>query len=102
MPPEQIEKEAREFFETADVDKNGSLDFGEWSAATINKSNLLNEKNLREAFNMFDRDKSGQIDAQEIADILGGSLQTDKNIWKQIIGEVDDDENGEIDYEEFV
>ena len=63
MSPDEVAKEAKEFFLIADVDKSGTLDFGEWSAATINKTNLLNEKNLKEAFNMFDKDKSGQIDA---------------------------------------
>jgi Ca2+-binding EF-hand superfamily protein len=63
MSPDDVAKEAKEFFIIADVDKSGTLDFGELSAATINKTNLLNEKNLKEAFNMFDKDKSGQIDA---------------------------------------
>jgi Ca2+-binding EF-hand superfamily protein len=43
MDPVQVAKDAREFFAAADVDKNGSIDFGEWSAATINKRNLFNE-----------------------------------------------------------
>ncbi len=43
MDPIQVAKDAREFFAAADIDKNGSIDFGEWSAATINKRTLLNE-----------------------------------------------------------
>lgn len=54
-------------FGHADVDKNGSLDFGEWCAATINKRELLNEKNLQVAFQLFDRDQGGSIDALEVA-----------------------------------
>jgi hypothetical protein len=38
------------FFEGIDTDKNGSIDFGEWCAATINKRSLLNENNLKAAF----------------------------------------------------
>jgi hypothetical protein len=45
-----VRKEAIEFFDAVDIDKNGSIDFGEWCAATINKRSLLREKNLRIAF----------------------------------------------------
>jgi hypothetical protein len=43
MDPETVVKEATQFFKAADVDKNGSIDFGEWCAATIDKRGLLNE-----------------------------------------------------------
>lgn len=46
LEAEEVNKQATAFFEAADVDKNGNIDFGEWSAATINKRVLLNEKNL--------------------------------------------------------
>jgi Ca2+-binding EF-hand superfamily protein len=45
------------------VDKNGSIDFGEWSAATINKRSLLNEQNLKATFELFDKDGGGSISA---------------------------------------
>lgn len=43
VDPERVVAEATEFFEAADADGNGSLDFGEWAAATINKRQLLND-----------------------------------------------------------
>jgi len=101
MDPDQVAAEATAFFQRADVDGNGSLDFSEWSAATINKTNLLNEKNLKECFKMFDRDGGGSISAQEVAEILGGQLTNDDKVWKEIISEVDTDGNGEIDFGEF-
>lgn len=45
------------------MDKNGSIDFVEWCVATINKRNLLNEKNLLTAFELFDKDGGGTISA---------------------------------------
>jgi Ca2+-binding EF-hand superfamily protein len=36
LDPEDLEKEAREIFQTADADGNGFLDYGEFSTATIN------------------------------------------------------------------
>lgn len=50
MDPVKVVKEATEFFNNVDLDRNGSIDFGEWCAATINKRTLLNESNLRTAF----------------------------------------------------
>ena len=77
MDPTQVEEEAKAFFEAADIDKNGSIDFGEWSAATINKRSLLNEKNLKATFDLFDKDGGGSISAEEIAQILGRNLSKD-------------------------
>lgn len=101
MDPEKVKKQAIEFFNNADIDKNGSIDFAEWSAATINKSALLNDKNLKECFKMFDRDGGGTISAPEVGEILGGATRKDDKIWKEIVSQVDGDENGEIDYDEF-
>jgi Ca2+-binding EF-hand superfamily protein len=39
----RVVKDATNFFNNVDMDKNGSIDFGEWCAATINKRTLLNE-----------------------------------------------------------
>ena len=46
----EVEGRANALFDEADVDGTGEIDFGEWCAATINKSELLNDKNLKTAF----------------------------------------------------
>lgn len=74
MDKKTVVEVATKFFEAVDIDKNGEIDFGEWSAATINKRTLLNESNLRCAFDMFDKDKNGTISAEEVAQILGHNL----------------------------
>jgi calcium-dependent protein kinase len=101
MDKTQVAEEARAFFEAADVDKNGSIDFGEWSAATINKRTLLNEHNLKATFDLFDKDGGGSISAEEIAQILGHNMSKDQSVWKEIIKEVDLNGDGQIDYLEF-
>ena len=58
----------------ADVDGNGTVDFGEWCTATINQNELMNSVNLKAAFNLFDRDQGGSIEAAEIAAILGHNV----------------------------
>lgn len=101
MSEEDVEEEANKFFEVADIDGNGEIDFGEWCAATINKRNLLNENNLNAAFEMFDRDGGGSIEAAEVAEILGNSLSKDQKVWDEIIKEVDSNGDGMIDFDEF-
>lgn len=101
MDARQVADEARSFFEAADVDRNGSIDFGEWSAATINKRTLLNDKNLKATFDLFDKDGGGSISAEEVAQILGHNMSKDPKIWKEIIKEVDLNGDGQIDYTEF-
>jgi len=46
----QVIAQASEFFERADADNNGNIDYGEWCAATINRRNILNEANLKGCF----------------------------------------------------
>ena len=84
-----VHQEASDFFDAADADKNGSLDFGEWSAATINKRTLMSDTNLKIAFGLFDKDGGGSISAAEVAEILGHNMSKDKRVWDEIIKEVD-------------
>lgn len=68
-------------------------------------STFLKEQYLRTAFKMFDKDNSGTIDATEVASILGGEDFKDVFTSDQIsaaIREVDDNGDGEIDFEEFL
>lgn len=54
---------------------------------------------------MFDQDNSGTIDANEIKTLLEGDEFKDQitaDQLQQLIKEVDKDENGLIDFEEFL
>ena len=46
------------------------------------------------------KDKSGGISTNELKTMFGGA-KVQEDVWKQLVQEVDDDENGEIDYIEF-
>ena len=50
----------------ADVDENGSIDYGEFLAATIHLNKLEREENLVAAFSFFDKDASGCITIDEL------------------------------------
>jgi len=46
---------------------------------------------------MFDKDNSGKLSVQEIKNIFGGTEET----WQKVISEVDANNDGEVDFEEF-
>lgn len=50
---------------------------------------------------MFDKDGGGTISSDEIKEILCQGQNIDDNVWNEVIREVDEDGNGEIDFEEF-
>eukprot|EP00339_Tiarina_fusa_P012195 CAMPEP_0117028382 /NCGR_PEP_ID=MMETSP0472-20121206/20641_1 /TAXON_ID=693140 ORGANISM="Tiarina fusus, Strain LIS" /NCGR_SAMPLE_ID=MMETSP0472 /ASSEMBLY_ACC=CAM_ASM_000603 /LENGTH=71 /DNA_ID=CAMNT_0004735853 /DNA_START=1397 /DNA_END=1612 /DNA_ORIENTATION=- len=50
---------------------------------------------------MFDKDGSGTISIAELKEIFGGKDISD-DVWKEVINEVDDNDDGEISYKEFV
>jgi len=98
----------------ARVDANGSgeidysgnihiyfINFIEWIVATINKEKLLSTEKLRAAFTLFDKDGSGSISSEEVKEILCSGQKIDDKVWDEVIKEVDEDGNGEIDFNEF-
>ena len=98
---EAVDEKAIAIFEKADTDGSGAIDFTEWCTATINQNQLLNEGNMRAAFALFDKDGGGTIEAAEIAAILGQDVNSDDAIWREVIGEVDTNGDGMIDFGEF-
>ena len=90
-----------EIFEKVDINKDGAIEYTEFLAASIDKESLLSEEKLSAAFKNFDKDGSGTISALEIKNVLGVGKNITEHIWDEIIGEVDNDGNWSIDYEEF-
>jgi calcium-dependent protein kinase len=64
----------------------------------------LRDDYLRTAFDMFDKDGSGKIDKTELMGILG-SEDTEAHVGKeqmlQYLEEIDQNGDGEIDFQEF-
>lgn len=57
---------------------------------------------LREAFNLFDADGSGTIDIRELkAAMRALGFQIKKAEIRQMIAEIDKDDSGAIDFDEF-
>ncbi|KAK6116640.1 hypothetical protein DH2020_049639 [Rehmannia glutinosa] len=87
------------FFQ-ADTDNSGTIDYGEFLAATLHMNKMEREENLLAAFSFFDKDGSGYITIDELQqackDFGLGDVKLD-----DIIKEIDIDNDGRIDYGEF-
>ncbi|KAI3954007.1 hypothetical protein MKW98_017831 [Papaver atlanticum] len=97
------EPEMKMLMEVADVDGNGTLDYGEFVTVTIHLQKMENDEHFRRAFMFFDKDGSGFIEMDELREALTDeSGKTDDEVLNDILREVDTDKDGRISYEEFV
>lgn len=64
--PEQLSKLLFLFKLQADVDNNGTIDYGEFIAATLHLNKVEREDHLFAAFSYFDKDGSGYITPDEL------------------------------------
>uniref|UniRef100_A0A803LWC4 non-specific serine/threonine protein kinase n=1 Tax=Chenopodium quinoa TaxID=63459 RepID=A0A803LWC4_CHEQI len=96
------ESEVRQLMEAADIDGNGTIDYMEFITATMHMNRMEKEDHLYKAFEYFDEDKSGYITMEELEQALKKYNMGDEKTIKEIIAEVDTDNDGRINYEEFV
>eukprot|EP01015_Nassula_variabilis_P004025 TRINITY_DN1276_c0_g1_i1.p1 TRINITY_DN1276_c0_g1~~TRINITY_DN1276_c0_g1_i1.p1 ORF type:complete len:159 (-),score=26.13 TRINITY_DN1276_c0_g1_i1:118-594(-) len=96
------EEEVQKIMDAVDSNKSGVIDYTEFVTASINRQKMLTKKRLEAVFKIFDKDGNGSITPQELKAILGSqSNQLNNELLDQIIGEVDENNDGEISYKEF-
>jgi calcium-dependent protein kinase len=88
---------ATSIFNSLDMDGSGKISYDEFLSAMINSQKVVTEERLKKAFKMFDKDNSGKLSVKEIRNVFGGTEAQ----WKQVINEVDLNNDGEVDFEEF-
>ncbi|KAL8166279.1 hypothetical protein V2J09_007778 [Rumex salicifolius] len=96
-----LESDIEDLMNAADVDENGTLDYGEFLAATMHLNKLEREENLVQAFAFFDRDGSGYITIDELEHACKEFGMSDQHL-EEMIKEIDQNNDGQIDYAEFV
>ena len=84
-----------------DVDHSGEIDFSEFVTATVNRGELLKDEKLKAAFDMFDKDGGGTISTDELKLTMGVGQDVSEEVWLSILKEVDENGDGEVDYNEF-
>eukprot|EP00268_Persea_americana_P015292 TRINITY_DN1698_c0_g2_i4.p1 TRINITY_DN1698_c0_g2~~TRINITY_DN1698_c0_g2_i4.p1 ORF type:complete len:531 (+),score=93.01 TRINITY_DN1698_c0_g2_i4:954-2546(+) len=88
--------------EAADVDGNGTLDYGEFVTVSIHLKKIGNDEHIRKAFSYFDQNQSGYIEIDELRVALVDDLGSDQEeVIDAIIRDVDTDKDGRISYDEF-
>ena len=95
------EAEIQQLVEAADVDGSGSIDYIEFITATMHRHKLEKDEHLYKAFQYFDKDNSGFITRDELESSLKEQGMDDAATIKEIISEVDRDNDGKINYDEF-
>ncbi|KAM0950365.1 putative protein kinase CAMK-CDPK family [Dioscorea sansibarensis] len=94
--------DVRILMDAADVDGNGTLDYGEFVAVSIHLKKIGNDEHLHRAFAYFDQNKSGYIEIKELRDCLADDLGPNHDeVINAIIHDVDTDKDGRISYDEF-
>jgi calmodulin len=87
-----------------DTDGNGTIDFPEFLTMMARKlQDSEGEEEIREAFKVFDKDGTGFISAAELRHVMTnlGEKLTDEEV-DEMIREADVDNDGQINYDEFV
>ncbi|KHG19874.1 Calcium-dependent protein kinase 11 [Gossypium arboreum] len=97
---ELMESEIKSLMEAADIDNNGTIDYGEFIAATLHMNKLEREENIVAAFTFFDKDGSGYITVDELQQACKEFGLGDVHL-EDMIKEIDQDNDGRIDYGEF-
>ena len=74
----------------ADIDNSGTLDYGEFLAATLHLNKLEREENLLSAFSFFDKDGSGYITIDELQQACNEFGLSEVHL-DEMINEIDQD-----------
>ncbi|KAI3992753.1 hypothetical protein MKX01_021714 [Papaver californicum] len=95
------ETEVKQLMDAADVDGNGTIDYIEFITATMHRHKIERDDHLYKAFQHFDADNSGYITRDELEKAMKEYGMGDEESIREIISEVDADNDGKINYEEF-
>ncbi|XP_010529441.1 PREDICTED: calcium-dependent protein kinase 21 [Tarenaya hassleriana] len=95
------ETEVKQLMEAADVDGNGTIDYIEFISATMHRYRLERDEHLYKAFKHFDKDSSGYITRDELETAMKEYGMGDEDSIREVIAEVDTDNDGRINYQEF-
>ena len=94
-------KEIEEIFKSIDNNNNKRIEYTEFISAMMEQSTYCKEEKLIDIFRMLDKDGSGRISKNEIKNVLDKQGISEKDL-KNFINIFDLDNDGQIDYDEFV
>ncbi|WJX17803.1 Calcium-dependent protein kinase 25 [Trifolium repens] len=95
------ESEIYDLMQAADVDNSGTIDYGEFIAATLHLNKIDREDHLVAAFSYFDKDGSGYITKDELQKACEEFGLSNVPL-EEMIREADQNNDGRIDYNELI
>ncbi|CAN4113917.1 unnamed protein product [Withania somnifera] len=95
------DSEITSLMQAADTDNSGTIDYGEFIAAMLHLNKIQEEDHMYAAFSYFDQDGSGYITKDELQQACEKFGMSNIPI-EELMREVDQDNDGRIDYNEFV
>ncbi|KAL3532193.1 hypothetical protein ACH5RR_005714 [Cinchona calisaya] len=95
------ESEIYDLMQAADIDNSGTIDYGEFIAATLHLNQIVKEDHLYAAFSFFDKDGSGYITIDKLQKACE-EFGIQECHLEEMIKEADQNNDGQIDYDEFV
>jgi len=99
-----LESDVEEIYKNLDMDNNGYIGYEEFVRAAVSKEYFVRDNVLRFAFRYFDKDGSGEITFDEIEALFSQSISDKTKVHEtliNIIKEVDKNNDGKINFEEF-
>ena len=96
----EIDQSIDDIFLLLDGANRGFIEYEEFLRATIDPKIILSDENLVYAFNFFDRDNTGRISVEKIMSIFVDD-KVNEEVFRSIFNEIDKNQDGEIDYQEF-
>eukprot|EP00408_Alexandrium_pacificum_P021554 CAMPEP_0171199366 /NCGR_PEP_ID=MMETSP0790-20130122/23427_1 /TAXON_ID=2925 /ORGANISM="Alexandrium catenella, Strain OF101" /LENGTH=585 /DNA_ID=CAMNT_0011664711 /DNA_START=16 /DNA_END=1774 /DNA_ORIENTATION=- len=101
---DNIPPDLQQILEEVDTNGTGVIDYTEFLAATLDRKMYLQEDICWAAFRVFDRDGNGRISKEEIALVLGDGdvASVAMRDIAELMQDVDQNGDGEIDFEEFM
>ena len=104
MGQNPTEDEINDMMREVDLNQDGKIDFDEFMALMVkNSSDTQTEEEVINAFRVFDKEGKGLISSSELKHIMmtiGDKMSEEEA--DEMVNEADIDEDGMINYEEFV
>ena len=97
------DEDVDDLYAHVDMNGDGIIEYSEFAVAAINEDILLRDENLKKAFSFFDKDKDGFISRGDLVKVMAsfGGKSVDGSIIDKIMNQIDTDDSGRIDFDEF-
>ncbi|CAL4994933.1 unnamed protein product [Urochloa decumbens] len=101
LSPALSDTEIQMLMDAVDIDNSGTIDCAEFVAATLHMNKREREENLSRAFSFFDQDGNGYITTDNLSEACR-DFGVDVVHLEDMIKDIDQNNDGKIDYSEFV